>query len=491
MATNFRKKTSNMLVTILIGFIVVSFMFTGYESMRGTPDTVINVGGKLVKASEFKSEYDRQINFYRQITGGKNLTSQQIEQFGIKKNIISNLINRKLMLHLGDRMDLSASKDEITSRIKDLPYFKTNKQFDINRYKALLAANGLSPADFEKQIGDEILGNKAQDYFKYIPFSNPMVEDIITFKNNVKVVHLVQVKKQDLREFVPVLKNEIEDYLKKEVNKARVENLFKERRISFDKPEKVTASHILISSKTKDAEKKANDLYKKVNKANFAKLAKEHTEDPSGKNNGGSLGEFARGRMVPEFEKVAFSQKVGTISKPVKTQFGYHIIYTTAKNPAVVANFKDYRDELAKELIQKEKKDQLKKLMASVKFDIENAFKQNNIKKVSSLAKKYNLKFEESANISKYDGSTSQISISREGIKEIFASTAGTLKTFDKDDQSVIALVTNNPAKNLAELKVETEQRGLANAFGRKYQQEMIKNLEENINVKVFSNLIQ
>lgn len=491
MSTNFRKKTGNILVTVLIGFIVVSFMFTGYESMRGTPDTVINVGGKLVKAAEFKSEYDRQINFYRQISGGKNLTSQQIEQFGIKRNIISNLINRKLMLHLSDRMDLSASKDEVTKRVKELPYFQTNKQFDLNRYKALLAANGLNPSDFEKQISDEILGNKAQQYFQHVAFSAPMVNDIIDFKNNVKVVNLVQIKKQDLREFVPVLEKEINEFLKVEVNAARVENVFKQRKSTFDKPAKIKASHILISSKTKDAQKKANEIYKKVNKKNFAKLAKEHTEDPSGKNNGGSLGEFAKGRMVPEFEKVAFSQKAGEISKPVKTQFGYHIIYTQSKQAGKVAKLEDYRDELAKELIQQEKTEQLNKLMASVKFDIENAFKQNNTKKVAKLAKKYNLTFEENTNINKYDGSRSQISIQRAGIKDIFASKAGDMKVFEKPDQVTIAKITDNKPENLPNLKLESEMKGLVNAYSKKYQDAMIKKLEENINVKVYSNLIQ
>ena len=70
--------------------------------------------------------------------------------------------------------------------------------------------------------------------------------------------------------------------------------------------------------------------------AKFAELAKANSDCPSGQK-GGDLGEFTRGMMVPEFEKVAFGQDVGAISAPVKTQFGYHIIYTTAKTPAVEA----------------------------------------------------------------------------------------------------------------------------------------------------------
>ena len=68
----------------------------------------------------------------------------------------------------------------------------------------------------------------------------------------------------------------------------------------------------------------------------FAELAKAHSACPSGKN-GGDLGAFGKGMMVPEFEKVAFAQKVGQVSEPVKTKFGYHLIYTTKKIPAVEA----------------------------------------------------------------------------------------------------------------------------------------------------------
>jgi peptidyl-prolyl cis-trans isomerase D len=487
METNFRKKTSNILVTVLIGFIVVSFMFTGYESMKGTPDTVINVGGKLVKAQEFKNEYDRQINFYRQITGGKNLTSQQIEQFGIKKNIIANLVNRKLMLHLSDRMNLHAAPEEITSRIKDLPYFKSGEQFDINRYKGLLAANGLNPAEFEEQISNEVVGTKTQDFFKFVPFSDPMVKDIISFKKEAKSLNLAQIKRNVLWKFVPVLNSEIKDYLSKEVNMARVENSFKERKPTLDKPEKIKASHILISAKTKDAEKKINEIAKKVTVKNFEEMAKKYTEDPSKK---GSLGEFGRGRMVPAFEQVAFSQKPGQISKPVKTQFGYHIILTESKTPADEAKFEDHRDEIAKELIQKSKKEELDKLMASLKEDLERNFKQKDMTEIKRLAKKYNVTLEENTTINKYEGSTSQIPLSRDAITEIFNSNVGDIKTYEKPDQIIVAMVTSDKPE-MEDISLDVERKGLANAFGRKYQQAMIENIKDNVDIKVYSNLIQ
>ena len=85
--------------------------------------------------------------------------------------------------------------------------------------------------------------------------------------------------------------------------------------------DKVTASHILV-----DQEFEAQDLVKKLDEGvSFEDLARDHSNCPSGKS-GGSLGEFGKGMMVPEFEKVAFSLTPGEVSGPVKTQFGYHLI---------------------------------------------------------------------------------------------------------------------------------------------------------------------
>lgn len=89
----------------------------------------------------------------------------------------------------------------------------------------------------------------------------------------------------------------------------------------------VRASHILV--KTLD---EANDILNKINSGQkFEKMAKKHSDCPSGKRAGGDLGYFTRGRMVREFENAAFSMEIGQISAPVKTQFGYHIIRVTDK----------------------------------------------------------------------------------------------------------------------------------------------------------------
>ena len=84
---------------------------------------------------------------------------------------------------------------------------------------------------------------------------------------------------------------------------------------------KIRAQHILV-----DQEFEANDLLKKLaDGKSFEELARDFSQCPSG-NNGGDLGEFGKGMMVPSFEKAAFALNVGEISPPVKTQFGFHLI---------------------------------------------------------------------------------------------------------------------------------------------------------------------
>lgn len=126
----------------------------------------------------------------------------------------------------------------------------------------------------------------------------------------------------------------------------------------FDAPPQVRAEHILISVKDKKddsaALKKAQELYERVTKGkeNFADLAKKYSDDPSAAGNSGDLGYFAHGAMVKPFADAAFAMKKGEISKPVKTNFGYHIIHVLDNKKAGTQSF----DEVKAQLIEEQKK---------------------------------------------------------------------------------------------------------------------------------------
>jgi len=88
-----------------------------------------------------------------------------------------------------------------------------------------------------------------------------------------------------------------------------------------------TARHILVAT-----EEKCNELKQQIiDGADFADIAKANSQCPSGAN-GGDLGQFGPGMMVPEFDKVVFSAEVGTVQGPVKTQFGYHLLEVTSRS---------------------------------------------------------------------------------------------------------------------------------------------------------------
>lgn len=94
----------------------------------------------------------------------------------------------------------------------------------------------------------------------------------------------------------------------------------------FKPKEKCRCSHILVSEQATAAR-----LREQIQAgADFSALAREHSLCPSGKQSGGDLGEFARGAMVPAFDKVAFQLAVGELSEPVQTKFGFHLIRRTA-----------------------------------------------------------------------------------------------------------------------------------------------------------------
>ncbi|MEO1265837.1 MAG: peptidylprolyl isomerase, partial [Pseudomonadota bacterium] len=118
-------------------------------------------------------------------------------------------------------------------------------------------------------------------------------------------------------------------YFEKEVrdsvSEAEIKAFYDREVGKIPSTEEIKASHILVKE-----EDKAKEIYEKlVHDGDFAELAKENSIDPGSKARGGDLGYFAKGQMVPEFEKAAFALKEDEISEPVKSQFGWHIIKLT------------------------------------------------------------------------------------------------------------------------------------------------------------------
>ena len=155
-----------------------------------------------------------------------------------------------------------------------------------------------------------------------------------------------------------VLKEDIEMNLyvskllesKVEITEDDMKNYFEENKDSFKQEEQVKARHILVED-----EETAKEVRKKLDDGeDFEELAKKYSTDTGTKEKGGDLGFFSKGEMVNEFEEVAFALKVGEISQPVKTNYGYHIIKVEERTEAKEANYEESKDEI-KEILLEEK----------------------------------------------------------------------------------------------------------------------------------------
>jgi foldase protein PrsA len=130
------------------------------------------------------------------------------------------------------------------------------------------------------------------------------------------------------------------------VSEEEMKTYFDENKESFEELEQVKASHILVADEA--AAKKVKEELDAGK--DFAELAKQYSTDSSNAANGGDLGYFTKGEMAEEFENAAFKLTVNTISEPIKTEFGYHIIKVTDKKAGKPANFNDHKEEIKEKL---------------------------------------------------------------------------------------------------------------------------------------------
>lgn len=130
------------------------------------------------------------------------------------------------------------------------------------------------------------------------------------------------------------------------ISEKEVEDYYNGNKDRFMSPATAKASHILV-----DEEENAKEIAEEIkNGLEFEEAAKKYSKCPS-KDKGGDLGYFSKGKMVPEFEEATFNMDVNTVSEPVKTQFGYHIIKVTDKQPEQTRSFDEVKDQLTTQMI--------------------------------------------------------------------------------------------------------------------------------------------
>ncbi len=173
----------------------------------------------------------------------------------------------------------------------------------------------------------------------------------------------------------------VQDYLKKQgvidpyIPEEKIKEFYNARKSNFRSEELVNVSQILLPIKPNDTQEKKDAVLKKakeirqmlIDGEDFAKLARKYSQSAEANATGGNLGMIKKGYMPKEFDKVAFSMKIGDISEPIKTKFGYHIITISDRQEAKTASYEKSKDFIKKFLQERETTKKMALLMKKLR----------------------------------------------------------------------------------------------------------------------------
>ena len=227
-----------------------------------------------------------------------------------------------------------------------------------NKVLAVAAGHEITEQELKDLIANYPVQQQA--YFSDPKAKNELLEQLIGFHLFSKLAEDQKIKEsREYKEMLAKMENELASHMaaaevmnKVTVDEAEVKAYFDKHPSQFQRETKVRASHILVERE--DEAKRIKDEIM-AGKA-FEIAAEEYSTCPS-KERGGDLGYFGKGQMVPEFEKAAFEGKVGDLTGPVKTQFGYHLIWIADRKTEEAAEFSDIKGQLAQKLLQQKKQE--------------------------------------------------------------------------------------------------------------------------------------
>jgi peptidyl-prolyl cis-trans isomerase C len=261
----------------------------------------IKVNGQVIPEEAIQYELERLVRFYSEHGMSQEQIRSQIQT--LAQRAAEQAIGTKLLLDEAGRLDIPVADGEVDEQLERIVQQVGGRE----AFAAALAGQKTSESAFREQL-----------------------------RRGKRVDKLVEQAVAGVSD----------------PNEAEIQAYFEEHKGEFAKGERVLAQHILISPDgdtqvSKDeAKAKIEAIRERVaaGKA-FADEAAAHSMCPSGKE-GGSLGWFARGMMVPEFDEAAFAMKIGDVSGVIETQFGYHIIYKTDHEEEGAADFDDVREQV-------------------------------------------------------------------------------------------------------------------------------------------------
>ncbi len=385
-----RNKAQSTVIQAIVVVIALVFVFWGVgANMMNKREVAITVNGEEISFQDYQLAYDRTYERTASQFGG-TLPKGLAETLGLKQAVINQLVQNALLRQGANAMGIIVSQEEIQNTINTMVQFQDGPGFSMDKYKALLAANRLTPHKFETNMRFEMLSEKTiKDIGKFAALTSDFEVEELYRQDNEKVsviysvfspenfTESVVVDDEELATWFETAKDNYKseaqmklrflDFSFAEVGKkisiddAQVQAYYDANIAQFTTPEKRRARHILIKAGAEDSEdvhkekrQRAQELVTLANTTDdFASLATEYSEGPS-KTNGGELGYFTKEQMVPTFSDAVYAMEVGQISDVVKTDFGYHIIKLEDITPASTSELNDVKDVILSLLQNKE-----------------------------------------------------------------------------------------------------------------------------------------
>jgi peptidyl-prolyl cis-trans isomerase D len=336
--------------------------------------------------------------------------------------VLDSLVRQRVLLDHAVRSGMTVTPEQLRGYITQAPVFQDEGKFSMARYEQFLKGRNESAPSFENRVRQELLlGQLSEAYTGTSIVPRAVAERLLQISGQQREISRATVPAEKFAAAVKLEDDAAKKYYETHQDEFRVpeqvrveyvtlavdalapqvqvpesdlKKFYESNQRQFGVGETRQASHILIAvdkSAGDDAKKKAraqaeqiyNDV--KKNPAAFADLAKKHSQDPGSAAKGGDLGTFSRGSMVKAFDDAVFGMKVGEVSPPVETEYGYHVIRVTGINPAQMKTFEQARPEIEKEL----KKQQAAQLYAKAADEFNNKlFEQfDSLKGAAEIAK--------------------------------------------------------------------------------------------------------
>ena len=364
------KNLSWVLWAVIAVFILLVFVDFGGGGPQGggAGDAAAWVGDEKITWGEFQRQYQNLERQFRDAYGDQ-YSSELAEQLQLPLRAIEQLVNEKVALAEAREMGLMVTDAEVREEILSIPGFvdEQGRFLSEEQYRRVARANGFAgPGDLEEAVrSDLLLGKLNRVLTQNIHVTEQQVEDAYREEvERARVRYLalprtlfsaeVDPSAEELESYYEAHREEYRlperrtvDYLlveeallraQMEISEEELRRYYEENPEEFTREAQVRARHILLRTGGERTQEQAvaeiEELRRRIEGGeDFAAVAEEASEDPGSAAQGGDLGFFGRGRMVPEFEEAAFGAETGELVGPVTSPFGVHLLEVTDRRP--------------------------------------------------------------------------------------------------------------------------------------------------------------